>query len=342
MPEATRPRVDAFIRAVERRLAPLQTPEPKDPAKRRAHAAAFDVVMNRELGIVAPDTASADHTATAVDGTPVRLRVYWPGAEPARPGDDLPVVVMFYGGGFTIAGIDWVGWDAIFRNRARDAGVIVVAADYSHAPEVRFPVQPEQCHAAFEWAVAHARELGGDPSRMALAGGSSGGNLAAATVLMNADRRRHPIRLLLLDVPALDLTMGHADLTAVDAKVPGALLRKIGRQLVRGYLGPRRRTARSRYASPLLVRDLSMFPPTVVYTSEMDSLRGDGEAFVRRLTEAGVPAVGVRYIGLTHGGGGLRGVVPAADHAHRDAVATLRTLHDEPVAYPHKPRGGVR
>ncbi|WP_094770247.1 alpha/beta hydrolase [Microbacterium gorillae] len=335
MSDATHPRTDAFVRAAERRLQPFQTKQPTDPVARREQAAAFDVAANRELGISGPDTASEDHTIPVPGHGTVRLRVYWPDRERAAPGAGLPIVLQLYGGGFTLAGIDWVGWNAIFRRRAQDANVIVVAADYSHAPETRFPTQPEQCHAAFAWMIAHARELGGDPNRVGIGGASSGGNLSAAVVLMNADRDRHPIRLLALEAPALDLTMHHADVGAADIKVPGAILRRIGRQLVRGYLGRSKRTARHRYASPLLVKDLSVFPPTVVYTSELDTLRGDGEAFVRRLTEAGVPATGVRYIGQTHTSGGLWYAVPAADHLHRDMVTTLRTLHDDPATYPN-------
>ncbi|WP_244632477.1 alpha/beta hydrolase fold domain-containing protein [Microbacterium sp. Se63.02b] len=100
--------------------------------------------------------------------------MYWPGAERTPSGSGLPVLVYFYGGGFTIAGIDWVSWDARLRSRARDAGIVIVAADYAHAPERRFPTQPEQCWSAFEWTRAHAEQLGASRNRIAVGGASSG------------------------------------------------------------------------------------------------------------------------------------------------------------------------
>ncbi len=336
-------RMDPYVAAADRRLAPLRRPEPKDPEGRRRQAREFDDALQAQLGTVPVDVATAEHTLAVGSHPDVRVRVYWPGPQrlPSVSGGGAPVLVYFYGGGFTIAGIDWGGWDASFRRRAREAGVIVVAGDYSHAPEVRFPAQPEQCWTVLEWAHEHAHELGGDPERLAIGGASSGGNLAAASALMNRDRNARPIRLQILEAPALDLTMGHMDAAAVSAAVPDTILRKVGAQLVRQYLGRSAKTRRHPYASPLLAPSLEGMPPAVVYTAELDPLRGDGEAYVRALTAAGVPATAVRYIGQTHTSAGLAGWVPAADHMHRDIVATLRTLHETPAAYPG-PRDGHR
>ncbi|MDF2991585.1 MAG: alpha/beta hydrolase [Microbacterium sp.] len=326
--------VDPFIVAAQRRTAHLPPPDLKDPVARRRQAAENDAQALGIFGIERPDVATQDEVV-AVDGHPdVRVRVYWPTPERARPGDGLPLMVALYGGGFTIGGIDWEGWDATFRTRARDAGIVIVAPDYSHAPEVRFPAQPEQCWRAFEWAVDHAHELGADPNRVAIGGTSSGGNLAAAVTLMNRDRSNKPIRLQVLEAPALDLTTAHLDAAGVDARVPGVILRRMALRLVRDYLGPDAGLRRHPYASPLRAASLRGLPPAVVYTAELDALRGDGEAYVRALASAGVPATGVRYIGQTHTSAGLRGWVPAADHLHRDLVATLRTLRDEPTIYP--------
>jgi acetyl esterase len=326
--------VDPFIVAAQRRTAHLPQPDLKDPVARRRQAAKNDALALDIFAIERPDVATQDEVVV-VDGHPdVRVRVYWPTPERARPGDGHPLMVALYGGGFTIGGIDWEGWDATFRTRARDAGIVIVAPDYSHAPEVRFPAQPEQCWSAFEWAVDHAHELGADPSRVAIGGTSSGGNLAAAVTLMNRDRSNKTIRLQVLEAPALDLTTGHLDAAGLDARVPGVILRRMAVRLVRDYLGADAGLRRHPYASPLLAPSLQGLPPAVVYTAELDALRGDGEAYVRALTAAGVRATGVRYIGQTHTSAGLRGWVPAADHQHRDIVATLRTLRDQPAVWP--------
>lgn len=331
----TKAQPDSFVAAVEARLAPLQEPQGKTAQDRRRIAEAFDVVMTSELGIAPVDVATEEHTLP-VDGHPdARLRVYWPTPERPDPSTagGLPVLVYFFGGGFEIAGIDWVWWDAAFRERARDAGIIVVAGEYSHAPEVRYPAQPEQCWTIFEWAATHAAELGGDVAKLAIGGASAGGNLAAATALMNRDRANRPVRLQLLEMPLLDLTMKHLDLDGQAAIVPKPLFRRMARMIVDQYVGRAKATRLELYASPLLADSLVGMPPAVIYTAELDALRGDGEAYARALSAAGVPVTCLRLIGQNHGSGSYRGHVPAADHLHRDVIATLRTLHDEPVEY---------
>lgn len=322
-----RPTLDDAVARYENRIAPLLAPEPKDPAGRRRVASENDTRVSAALGIVPLDTATRDELVP-VDGHPdVRVRVYWPDADPAARGADLPILVYFYGGGFTIAGIDWVSWDARFRQRAHDAGIVLVAVDYAHAPEQRYPTQPEQCWSAFEWVRAHATELGGSPWRIAVGGASSGGDLAAAVTLMNRDRANHPIALQILENPALDLTIGHADMDGIAASMPGVIVRTAGRQLVRQYLGDDAGTARLPYASPLLAASHEGLPPALILTSELDPLRGDGEAYARALSDAGVAVTAVRFIGQTHGSLGCTGLVPAADAAHRLLIAELRTLH---------------
>ena len=323
-----RPALDRAVAAWEERVAPLLAPEPADPAGRRRIAAENDDAVSAALGIAPLPTATEDRIVP-VDGHPdVRVRVYWPGEERTPPGEGLPALVYFYGGGFTIAGIDWVSWDARFRVRARDAGIVIVAADYAHAPEERFPTQPEQCWSAFEWTHAHATELGVSPERIAIGGASSGGDLAAAVTLMNRDRSAHPIALQLLENPALDLTMGHADMSGIDARMPGVIVRAVGRTLVRQYVGDDASAARQPYASPLRAASHEGLPPALILTSELDPLRGDGEAYARALSAAGVPVTAMRFIGQTHGSLGSTGFVPSADVAHRLIVSELRTLHE--------------
>lgn len=323
-----RPLLDSAVAAYERRIAPLLAPEPEDAAGRRLVAHENDIAVSAALGIRPLDTATEERIVP-VEGHPdVRVRIYWPDAERAIPGTDLPLLVYFYGGGFTIAGIDWVSWDARFRERSRDAGVVIVAVDYAHAPEERFPTQPEQCWSAFEWARAHAEELGASADRLAVGGASSGGDLAAAVTLMNRDRSDHPIALQVLENPALDLTIGHADMSGISARMPGVIVRTAGRKLVRQYLGDDAATARLPYASPLLAPSHVGLPPALILTSELDPLRGDGEAYARALSAAGVPVTAIRFIGQTHGSLGCTGFVPAADTAHRLLVSELRTLHD--------------
>ncbi|PRB12429.1 esterase [Microbacterium sp. MYb72] len=327
-PRYRRPTLDSAVAAYEKRIAPLLAPEPADPSGRRRVAQENDTAVSAALGIEPIAVATEDSTVPVDEHPDVRVRVYWPGAVPAPRGAGLPILVYFYGGGFTIAGIDWVSWDARFRQRARDAGIIIVAADYAHAPEQHFPAQPEQCWSAFEWAYAHAEELGGSRERLAVGGASSGGDLAAAVTLMNRDRENRPIAMQVLENPALDLTIGHADMRGISAGMPGVIVRTAGQALVRQYVGDDRALARHPYASPLLADSHEGLPPALILTSELDPLRGDGEAYARALSAADVPVTAIRFIGQTHGSLGSTGYVPAADAAHRILVGELRTLHD--------------
>jgi acetyl esterase len=321
------PLTDPFITAATARLAKFDAPQPKDPVARRQRQSELSAASVAELGIPIVDVATEDH-AVAVDGQPdTRLRVYWPTTQRADAGSGLPVFVYFFGGGWTIASIDDAGWDATERRRAAASGAIIIAGEYALAPEHQFPTQPEQCWAVFEWAVEHAVELGGDPQRIAIGGASSGANLAASVTLLNRERHNHPIRMQILEAPCVDLTMRHADTKGLKTGVPDAILRRLGGMLIDQYVGKGNKAARRNpIGSPLLAASHAGLPEALIVTAELDPLRGDGEAYFRALTHAGVRATCVRYIGQTHTSGGLIGHVPAADHIDAAVIGAVRSL----------------
>lgn len=327
-----RSRVDPAVTEVEDLLKPLRSPAASDPVAERQRAQAHDVVQSRVLGEPKVDVATEDHLIRLDRYPDTRLRIYWPSDRRPAAGDALlPVFLHFFGGGFTVGGIDWDGWDVIQRRRAQDAGVIVVAGEYSLAPEVRFPAQPEQGHAILTWVAEHLAEIGGDPAALAIGGASSGGNLAAVVAMMNRDRDRIPLRLQILENPVLDLTGAYLDPIGFGRPVPRPLLRPMVRRVVARYLGSDPAKAGEPYASPLLASDLSGLPPALIHTAELDPLRSNGEAYARALSAAGVPVTAVRYIGQTHTSGGFTGYVPAADHLHSGIVSALRDLARPPV-----------
>lgn len=343
-----RSRLDPYVEALAQRFAEdtgvdvelpasRRPPAPTDPVARREHMRLRDAEIARAMGVERPRVAVEDHTIPTAGHPDARLRVYWPTAERPTPrtAHRLPMFVYFFGGSFTMGGIDWASLDTSYRVRAAEAGVIVIAGEYSLAPEVTYPAQPEQCWSVFEWALSHADDLGGDASRIAVGGASAGGNLAAAVTLMNRDRNDHAVRLQILEVPALDLTGRHIDARAISRVIPAAVLRRVSRPIVRDYLGARhlRTRARDAYASPLLAPDHSGLPPALIVTAERDPLRGDGESYARTLAASGVPATCVRYLGQDHGSGGVRHLNPAADHVHRQIISTLRTLHEPAADY---------
>lgn len=306
----------------------------KTAAWKYRNAQKWDTKLYNKVGWPAPELASDDHTV-AVPGYPdVRVRIY----RPDGAGPRIPAVITFFGGSFQLGGIDWTSVDASYRLRTRDSGVAHVAVDYARAPEWRYPTPVEQGYATLAWLVANADELGIDPARIALNGTSAGGNIAAATALMNRDRMSHPLALQLLEVPVTDLTGGHIDLAPIRAMgIPPFLARRELTSVPEAYLGDRSRD-RERYASPLLADDLSGLPPAYVFTSEYDALRADGQAYAAALRRAGVEAHAVQYQGANHEAAMFTAVVPLARRWHHDAVAVLRTLHDEGPQLVHPAR----
>jgi acetyl esterase/lipase len=132
---------------------------------------------------VHPDVRTEDRTIDGPAGT-IPLRVYWP------PTDDeatLPVIVFLHGGGWSVGDLDT--YDGEARNHAVGAGALVVSVDYRLAPEHPYPAAVEDAWAATQWVAAHARELGADPDRLAVAGDSAGGNLAAVVAQLAREHR---------------------------------------------------------------------------------------------------------------------------------------------------------
>ncbi|MBF6557126.1 MAG: alpha/beta hydrolase [Acidimicrobiales bacterium] len=243
----------------------------------------------------------------------IPVRIYRPEAD--RP---LPVVVYFHGGGWVIG--DIASHDTTCQRLASGVPAIVVSVDYRLAPEHRFPAAVEDCDAATSWVSAHASEFGGDPARLAVAGDSAGGNLAAVVALHARDAGGPPIAFQLLIYPGTDMTRSlpsHAE------NGTGYLLDSdtIG-WFMDNYLAGA--DPRHPDASPLFAEDLSGLPPALVVTAEFDPLRDEGEAYAERLRRAGVMVTTSRYDGMIHGFYGLDSVFDAAKRATGETVEALR------------------
>ncbi|POX38031.1 hypothetical protein C3486_25330 [Streptomyces sp. Ru73] len=289
----------------------------------------FDAAEARRLLAARPAPAGATVPVARVEdrrlpgpaGAPeVPVRLYWPRAA----GDGaLPVVVFCHGGGFVICDLD--SHDTMCREMANATGALVVSVDYRRAPEHRFPAAAEDAYAVLCWAAAHAPEVGGDPARIAVAGDSAGGNLAAVLPLMARDRGGPMPVFQLLVYPMLDPardTPSYRE-NARGYFVTADHLRWYWEQ----YLGTEADSGHP-YASPLAAPDLSGLPPAHVLTAEYDPLRDEGETYARRLREAGVTVDVRRYAGVFHGFFGMPAQLPAAAEANDAAYSALRAaLH---------------
>jgi acetyl esterase/lipase len=253
-------------------------------------------------------------------GGELPVRVYRPSAD--RP---LATLVYFFGGGWTLGGIDTS--DGVCRALANAAGCLVVTPGYRLAPEHPFPAAVNDCLAAVAWVAENAAALGADPARIAVGGDSAGGNLAAVAALQARDRDL-PLAAQLLVYPN---TCHHGDTDSLrDNDDRWMFNRHSVDWYWRNYL-PDAEAGRDPRVSPLLAPDLSGLPPALVITAEYDPLRDEGERYAERMRAAGVPVTLSRYDGMAHGFFTMSGVLPDARRAVAEAAAHLReTLSADP------------
>ncbi|WP_067471597.1 alpha/beta hydrolase [Actinomadura hibisca] len=269
-------------------------------------------VEHRELPYI------ADTTVPGAAG-PVPVRVYRP--EPLG-GEALPALVYFHGGGWVVGGMHNV--EGVCRELAARARCTVVNVEYRLAPEHPFPAAVEDAWAATA-AVAHdAARFGADPRAVAVAGDSAGGNLAAVVALLARERG---VRLAhqLLAYPVTDTARStpswsdYGDGYGLDSDAMARFM-----DLYRGNADP----SDPRLA-PLRAPDLSGAAPATVLTAECDILRDEGEAYARRLADAGVPVELRRYDGVVHSFFLMPEVFDAGVEAQEFAVRRLRAAFDE-------------
>jgi acetyl esterase len=244
-----------------------------------------------------PLASEVDHRMP-VDGGKITLRAYRPDVEGA-----VPCYLYLHGGGWWLGTLDQS--DSTCRGIATDVGCVVVSVDYRLAPEHKFPTAVEDSYAALLWVVEHADDLGIDTSRLAVGGGSAGGNLAAVVSLLARDRGGPELVLQVLEVAALDFSRGKE-------------------QYYDLYLGGEEH-ATSPLASPLLAPDLSGLPPAVVTSAEYDPLRTEDAEYAERLRQAGVDVEERCWEGQFHGSMQLAKLIPdEAREYHTQIVAALR------------------
>ena len=264
-----------------------------------------------------PPAAVAEVTERVIQGPggALRLRIYTPyGAGPH------PLLVFFHGSGFVLCSLDT--HDGMCRNLCAGAGCVLASVDYRLAPEARFPAASEDCLAATRWVGANAAALGADPARIAIAGDSAGGALAAVTAIRVRDEGGPELSGQVLIYPITDhYRPGTASL--VENAEGYGLTRAAVTWFWDHYLGPSGDPS-DPHAAPLRAPDLGRLPPGLVITAEFDPLRDEGEAYGARLQAAGVPARVVRWPGANHGFLGWVGWVDAADAAMAEICAWLR------------------
>ncbi|MEB3981791.1 alpha/beta hydrolase [Mycobacterium sp. 663a-19] len=235
----------------------------------------------------------SDITEVAVPGTggPIPARIYRPTGE-SRP----PAVVYLHGGGLVMGSNH--SFEPLARALASASGATVAAIDYRLAPESPPPAQFDDAYTATEWLSRNADEIGVDADRLAVAGDSAGGSLAAAVALAARDRAGPPIRAQVLLYPGLDRDMAAASITAL-ADAP--MLTRDDIDYLHALCDGAGALPRDPYLVPAYARDLSGLPQAIVVTAGCDPIRDWGERYAARLRDAGVQTTITRYPGMYHG-----------------------------------------
>jgi len=257
--------------------------------------------------------SSAPRPVAEVDHLAVRGAAGWLSARLYRAlhiDAPRPVVLYFHQGGCVIGDLDWC--ESFCTQLAEDARCLVLSVDYRKGPEHRFPAAQDDAVASYRWLLEHARELGGDPSRIVVAGDSAGGGLAAHVCHVAKREGLVPPALQVLIYPWLHAYADNASYRDFGACYP--LTRESMQWFFAQYTqGPHERE--DPRLSPLLEPDVEGLPPAVVVTAGFDVLCDEGEQYARRLEEAGVPVVFRCEESLCHSFTALGGVSPAAEEA---------------------------
>ncbi|WIE48836.1 alpha/beta hydrolase [Pseudomonas sp. GM17] len=254
-----------------------------------------------------------------VDGQAISLTV----VRPAGVKGTLPVFMFFHGGGWVLG--DFPTHERLVRDLVVGSGAAAVFVNYTPSPEAHYPVAINQAYAATQWVAEHGREINVDGKRLAVAGNSVGGNMAAVVSLMAKDKGTPAIRFQLLLWPVTDANFETA---SYNQYAEGHFLSK---NMMKWFWDNYTTDARQRneiYASPLRATSAQLkgLPPALIQTAGADVLRDEGEAYARKLDEAGVTVTSVRYNGMIHDYGLLNVVsqVPAVRSALLQASDELK------------------
>ncbi len=300
------PAAQAFVEATATPPFLFQLP-PEEGRK------AVDEVQGGEVELPA-----ADVETTHVDGVEVRI-VRSPGAT-----GPLPVIVYIHGAGWVFG--NFHTHERLVRELAVGTGAAVVFPEYDRSPEARYPVAIEQNYAVAKWVAEHGAENGLDSTKIAIAGDSVGGNMAAALTLLAKQRGDVIFRQQVLFYPVTDANF---DTESYQKFAEGYFLALDGMKWFwdQYTTDPAQRAEIT--ASPLRASldELAGLPPALVITGEADVLRDEGEAYAAKLRQAGVPVTAVRYQGIVHDFVMLNTLreTHAADAAIKQAIEVLRT-----------------
>ena len=319
------PKADAQMQAVLDQLAtlgpkPIEKLSPAEARKQPSPADAVMALLKAQGKSTAPEAVGKveDKTFPGPAG-PVPIRIYTPsGSGP------FPVVLYIHGGGWVIATLDT--YDASARALTNAAQAVVVSTHYRQAPEHKFPGAHDDTWAAYEWVLKNAKSFNGDSTRVAIAGESAGGNMAAAIAMVARDRKvQMPVHQLLVYPVA-----NHAfDTPSYQENTNAKPLGKAGMQWFFGHYLKTTADGDNPRVSILRAGNLKGLPPATIITAQIDPLRSEGEMYANKLKDAGVDVRYQNYDGVTHEFFGMGAVVDKAKQAVQLAGGQLKAAFNQ-------------
>lgn len=305
------PEAAAFLEFAAALGKPPSYALPYDEARSAVRAA------GPQLCLPGPEMASIDDLSVPSPEGPIGMRLY----TPLDCEDPSPLLIFFHGGGFVYCDLDT--HDGLCRSLAAHGRCMVASVDYRLAPEYPFPAAPNDAVAATLWLQANAERLSVDPARIAVAGDSAGGNLAAGVC--------HVVPGLsgqLLLYPWLDFRMQHR---SHFQNADGYMLTRAALLWFRSHYLTDAGQRRAPRASPLLSLSFVGLPPAFILTAGYDPLCCEGVDYAQRLEAAGVPVEHVDYAGQIHGFAMMTRIMSAADRAVRQAADWLTAIWSQPL-----------
>jgi acetyl esterase/lipase len=299
---------------VEILLETLATMEiPLFEAMSAPDARAFGETMNagRPAG---PEVGEmVDGTLPGAAGNPLEYRVYRPKSKGPHP-----VVVYYHGGGWVLGNA--TSDEPMIRDLVDRSDALIISVNYRHAPEDRFPAAADDAFAALKWVADHVSELGGIPGKLAVAGWSAGGNLAAVVSQLARDNGGPTLSGQLLLTPVTD---GSRKWPSYSGNGQGYILTEpLMDWFWDHYATPEQR--KDPKASPLLASSLAGLPPALVVTADFDPLRDEGDAYAEAMAKAGVKVKHLKARGHMHTSVSMVDVLPSGAAVRAEMAAAIR------------------
>lgn len=246
----------------------------------------------KSVQVALPKADVSDKVIT-VDGKQIKLKI----VRPAGSKGVLPAFMFIHGGGWVLG--DYPTHERLVRDLVESSGAVAVFVDYTRSPEAGYGVAIDEIYTATKWVAEHGKELNIDGSRLAVAGNSVGGNMSTVLTLMAKDKGGPKLRYQVLMWPVTDANFETA---SYKQYAEGHFLT---RNMMKWFWDSYTTDAAKRketYASPLQasLQQLNGLPPALIQTAELDVLRDEGEAYGRKLDQAGVTVTVTRYNGMIH------------------------------------------